>query len=315
MKIRNFEQKDLRGVIDLWNRTLWADRIYEDLFFEKFLLDPNFDKNGFFVIEENGILKAAAISFCRTFDQPWGFEGVSIEQKNKGFLIPLLIEETREGIELGQVLLEKAENYLREKGRKLVSVCEYNPLFCVNGVDQKIYPQMHSLFLDNGYNQSHISYSMKVDLDKFRISDETQEFISSLEKENITFNQYSPDDMLKIREFFMQEFPRWITHFMHKVHTKNPAEEMMFVKQGEEVVGYCQYNYYGQQERVGPFGAAASMRGKKIGQAMVSKLLERMTCKGFKSAYFVSCAERVKGFYARNGFKVFKEKSVFEKQI
>ncbi len=39
-------------MIPLWNRTLWADRIWEDYFLERLLLDPNFDPNGFWVIEE-----------------------------------------------------------------------------------------------------------------------------------------------------------------------------------------------------------------------------------------------------------------------
>ncbi|OGV49804.1 MAG: hypothetical protein A2017_00950 [Lentisphaerae bacterium GWF2_44_16] len=315
MKIRNLESNDWKKVITLWNQTLWADKIYEDLFIQKFLLEPNFDRNGFFVAEENGELKGAAISFCRVFDQPWGYEGLTAQQLDKGFLVPLLIKETPEGIELGRTLLEKAESYLKGKGRKTVSVCEYNPLFCINGVDRNIYPGIHALFTENGYTESRVSYSMKADLNKFKISDEILEIISSLERENITFIQYSPDEMLRIREFFMKEFPRFMGHFTYKIITKAPAEEMLFVKQGEEIVGYCQYNYYGQPDRVGPFGVASSMRSKKLGQAMVAKLLERITCRGFQTAYFLSCRDELRHFYGKNGFEVFKGKSIFEKQI
>ena len=315
MPVRNFAPEDGKKAIALWNRTLWADPIPDELFQERLLLDPNFDPDGFWVIEEGGELKAGAIGICRVTDLPWGYENRAEEQKDLGFLFPLLIEDSPEGVEHGRALLNVVEDYFRARQRKTVSVCEYGPLFFPDGVAESVYPRLYHLLIDSGYEVRSSHYSMRVDLCGFRIGDELRAIIAALEKEGIRFQPYSQDDLLAVRQFLSREFRGWLSHFANKIYAKAPCDEMVIVKQHDQVVGYCQYNYYGQTERVGPFGVAQSMRGRKIGQAMVAKLLEAMTRKTYQTAYFNSCSEHNTRFYAKNGFKVFRKKSILRKVL
>ncbi|HBE02955.1 MAG: hypothetical protein A2096_00250 [Spirochaetes bacterium GWF1_41_5] len=315
MEIRQYHADDEKQLVALWNEVLWADKICLEFFREKLLLEPNIIDDGIFIAEESGKMAGAVIAWTRTTAQPWGFEGVSEEQKDTGFMLPLLIAPEHKNSGLGKELLEKSEKYLIALGKKYFSVCEYNPLFFLNGLDKESYPELHNFYLKNQYRQNRISYSMRIDLHKYVIPEDTRQIEKKLLTENITFSVCKPELFLAARKFLAKEFPRWLNNFIYKVQKIDTSSEIMLALRGAEAVGFCQYNYYGQQERVGPFGVSESLRGKKVGHVMVAKLCERMTEKGFQSAYFSSCVEGVKNFYGRNGFKVYKEKTIFTKEV
>ena len=92
-------------------------------------------------------------------------------------------------------------------------------------------------------------------------------------------------------------------------------DEAIVVRRGDEILGYCQYNYFGEAERIGPFGIRADMRGRGLGVIMVSKLLDTMAMRGFKHVWFAATGERKLRFYGVNGLRVFRKKTVFEKEI
>ena len=157
---------------------------------------------------------------------------------------------------------------------------------------------------------------MKADLYKYRIDPGIKDHILEMEKEGFTFVNYHPDDMPAILDFFTEENNEFRAEFQKKLQWGAPHDEFLFVKKGEKVVGYCQHNHYGYQpERTGPFIVAGSMRGKKTGQAMVARLLESMAFKGFHCAYFNTCEKHLCDFYAKNGYRVFREKWVLQKSL
>ena len=52
--VRNYEGKDFNNVINVWNESLPYDTVSKLLFTRKILLDCNFDRNNFFVAEDDG---------------------------------------------------------------------------------------------------------------------------------------------------------------------------------------------------------------------------------------------------------------------
>ena len=204
------------------------------------------------------------------------------------------------------------DNYFREHGKKTICIRKLMALF-PDGVDSNMCP----LYINNGCRVVEKIYSMRVDLYKFRIDARIQERIVVMEKEGFTFTHYNSDDMSVIMDFFIGEgSPGFRFEFQKKLQWGAPHDEFLFVKKGKEVTGFCQHNHYGQQpERTGPFMVAKSMRGQKIGQAMVAKLLESMAYKGFMSAYFNSCDEGLSHFYAKTGYKIFREKYALQKEL
>ncbi|MBO5923069.1 MAG: GNAT family N-acetyltransferase, partial [Lentisphaeria bacterium] len=96
---------------------------------------------------------------------------------------------------------------------------------------------------------------------------------------------------------------------------QNKLHEMIVVRQGDEAIGCCQYNFFGMTDRVGPFRVADHMNGKGIGTLMIAKLFEVMTQNNIKHAWFASCVKSLVYFYGKNGLQVFREKAVFCKDL
>ncbi len=311
MSIRRYNDHDEAEVVALWNRAWWADKTTPEFFREKILLEPNIGEEGFFLAEEQGGIVGAVNAFVRSTDLPWGYGGASAALKGKGFLLPLLPSAACG--EAGRELLAAAEDYLRQRRRTLVSVCEYYPLFYPDGVDQARYPALHGFLLENGYRHHDTTYSMSCDLRDHRYPEKAHCLERQLGEQGITFTSYRPEHLLPIKRFLLREFPSWVSCFANKVAQRSPGHEIMLALADGEVVAYCQYRYYGLAERVGPFGVSAALRGAGVGYVLVARLLQNMAECGFQAAYFCTAGERQAKFYAKNGFVVYREKTVFEK--
>jgi len=310
MEIRKFKPEEWRKIIQLWNRTLPGDPITENIFVKWLLTDPNYDPNGFRVLESNGEIKAAALGWHQVANSIFG--NSPSENKKKGFLFPLLIEDSGEGVKYGEALLNDMDQYFRKHDKSIIQIRGLMALF-PDGVDSDMCP----VYIKNDFSVVEKIHSMRVDLYKFQIDESIQERINTMEKEGFTFVHFNSDDLTAIMDFFSEETPPIFRfEFQKKLQWGAPHDEFMFVKKGNEVVGFCQHNHYGQQpERVGPFMVARSVRGQKIGQALVAKFLESMAFKGFRTAYFNTSEEKNTHFYAKNGFKTFREKSALQKEL
>lgn len=309
MKVRKFKPEEWRKIIQLWNRTLASDPISEDIFHKWLLTDPNYDPDGFRVLESGGEIRAAVIGWYQITNSI--FSNSLEENKDRGFIFPLLVDDTNEGFEYGNALLNDIDNYFREHRKRSIHINGLMPLF-PDGADSNLCP----LYLSNGYVKVGEIYSMRADLYRYCIDATIKGRILEMEKEGFTFTDYNSDDMPAILDFFIEENQEFRLEFQKKLQWGAPHDEFLFVKKGKKVVGYCQHNHYGYQpERTGPFMVATSMRGERIGQAMVAKLLESMAFKGFHYAYFNTCEKHLCDFYAKNGYRIFREKCVLKKSL
>lgn len=315
MKVRRYEQCDESQVLALWNTAWWADKTTVEFFREKILMEPNIGEEGLFVAEDKGNIVGAANAFVRSTDLPWGYAGKSALHSKKGFLFPVFPAPVcKNGV--GQELLAAAEAYLRGRGRTIVSVCDYLPLFYADGIDKERYPEVHGLLTENGYDPKETTRAMSCDLRNHSFPDEARRAESRLGEEGITFTSYHPQHLLAVKKFLLKEFPAWISCLAHKVIVRAPWHEVVLGLQGgDQVIAYCQYNYYGVVERVGPFGVASAMQGRGVGYVLVAYLLQTMAERGYQLAFFGSAGERQANFYAKNGFTVFREKTIFEKKL
>jgi GNAT superfamily N-acetyltransferase len=312
MIIRKYQQADEAEVVALWNTVLWADKISPEFFREKILLDPNFGEDGVFVAEEGMHILGAAVTFvCRTENNPWK-QGAVADSKDKGSLLPVLCVDKK----IADRLIGAAEAYLKECGRKIVSVCQHSPFFFPNSIDRKSYPEIYQFFIDNGYKPTGTSYSMGRDLRHYQYPEEARAMEEKFRGEGITFATYHPRHLLAVKRYMLAECPGWMADFAIKICRQNPEHEIMLAFKNSDVVGYCQYNFCGEQlERVGPFSVAQSMRGKNIGQVMTARLLQTMSEHKIQFAYFGSTGNRQLPFYTKNGFEVFREKTPLEKTL
>lgn len=308
-KIRTFRPDDWRQIIRLWNHTLPADTITESIFHKWLLTDPNFDPEGFRVLTDEGEIRAAAIGWHQVENKP--LDNSREENRDKGFIFPLMIENSESGKAYGHALLEDADRYFRKLAKRTIIVKGMMALF-PDGADKTL----SSVYTENGFRVTGRLSSMRADIYNYKIDDFIREHIAFLENEGFSFTSYKPDDLSEIMNFFIRENNTFRFEFQKKLQWGAPHDEFLFVKKGKEVVGYCQHNHYGMQpERVGPFMIAEAMQGQKIGLAMVARFLEGLSHKGFRNVYFNTSEDKYVNFYARNGFKTFREKVTLQKEI
>ncbi len=92
---------------------------------------------------------------------------------------------------------------------------------------------------------------------------------------------------------------------------REQRDAVWLAKEHEAIVGYCQHG----GERFGPFGVAASHRGRGIGLVLLSCCLERMKAKGYHNAWFMWGGERNSHLYKRVGFVETRRYEVMKKEL
>jgi GNAT superfamily N-acetyltransferase len=310
VNIRKYEESDWRGLHTLYNRCLWADKVTPEFFLEHLILSPNFDPAGVAIAEKNGVMIGAAVAqIVRRNLSPWADQVT--DARETGYLMPLLVEQA----DVGVALLAEAENYFRENGRTIIRSVSLGPTLFPNGVDKNLYPAVHQTFAAGGYRDSGSHYSMRCDLEAYRVSESVAEKRDALAREGVAAKVCEYADLPKVRRFLETgDLLGRMQNLADKMARKE-LHEVIIIASEEEAFGYCQFNYYGRPERVGPFGVTQALRGKGLGQVMVAKLLETMVERGYQYAYFVSCSEQNTHFYAKNNFQVYRKKTLFEKNL
>ena len=310
MIIRNFRNSDAGALFVLYNSIFTADRVTWPFFIQHFLMQPNFDPEGTFVAEENGeIVGWASGQIIRKDFDVWGNQ--ARKNAGTGFLMPPAVSD----VETGKKLIAAVEEYFRkgECVRSRGAAAGYT-LF-PNGVDPEAYPVVHRIFEESGYTFSAFSHSMGRSLENYSIPETIRIKIDRLAQEGIRAGVCDYDDLPGLRRLLADTDLNGWMHLPLRKAEQGRLDEAVVVRKGSDVVGYCQYNYFGEAERIGPFGIDKNMRGKGLGVIMVAKLLEIMAERGFKYAWFASCTEQRIPFYAKNGLQVYKKKSIFVKEL
>ncbi|MBR2374517.1 MAG: GNAT family N-acetyltransferase [Lentisphaeria bacterium] len=310
MIIRNFREKDIGEIFALYNKCMIADRVDYDFFMQYLLLSPNFSPEGLFVAEDGSRITGWTLgeTVFREFD-PWG-DHVK-KNSGRGFLMAPATEDHTTGMKL----IAAAENYLAAQNCKQIRCAIPGYTLFPNGIDEKNYPQLHQLLLDAGYEISEYSYSMERSLENYSTPEKIRLTAEKLAAQGIIADTCRINDLPGLRHLLAEsDLKNWMHLVLRKAEQKK-LDEAVVLRNQEKLLGYCQYNYFGTPERIGPFGIAPEIRGKGAGTVMIAKLLEIMSEKNFKHVWFASCSEGLIDFYAGNGLQVFRKKSIFEKKI
>lgn len=287
-----------------------ADRVDYDFFIRHLLLSPNFSADGLFIAEEQGVIKGWCLgeTVVRNFD-PWG-EHVN-KNRGCGFIMPLAVQE----YETGKCLIEAAEKYLADRKCCRIRCAAPGYTLFPNGIAQETYPLIHRIISESGYEISEYSCSMGRSLTDYVTPENIRYAAEKLAEQGIYADSCCIDDLQGLRKLlFESDLKNWMHLPLRKADEKK-LDEAVVLRGNGKIFGYCQYNYFGTADRIGPFGIAPEMRGNGAGTVMIARLLEIMAGKKFERAWFASCSEKLVPFYEKNGFKVFRKKSVFEKNL
>ena len=308
--IRLYRENDWPQMLELYNRFMTADRITEEFFVQYILLSPNFDGQGVFVDEENGRIVAWGMAQIvrRNYDI-WGSQAEKLA--GKGFIFLPVTDD----LDRAKALIAACEKYLTEAGCSNFRSGAPGYTLFANGVDPELYPVVHRAFTESSYTSCGISYSMHRRLDNYKPTEEVQTLYTERLREGFEFKVCEYSDLPAIRRMLENSDLKGWMHLPLRKAEQHRVHEIVIAKYQGDAVGYCQYNYFDNPERIGPFGVDGSMRGKNIGTVMIAKLFDVMSQRNVRYAWFASCAPERINFYSRNGLEVFRKKDILVKTV
>ena len=310
MNIRSFCSNDWEEMFRIYNSVFTADQVDELFFVHHLLLNPNFKPEGTFILEDNG--KIVAWTTVLTTEKNlncWS----NIAENGRG--IAHIMPPAALDLQTTLLLIDTAEKYARKIGctRCRCGIPGYT-LF-PNGIAEDDYPMLHEAFVKSGFYITGNSYSMQRSLENYTIPQEHQQKIDELASMGITIKTGDVYDLVPLRNMFENSSLRNWMHLVDRKAEQHKLHEMIVVRQGDQAIGYCQYNYFDMIDRAGPFGITDSIRGKGIGTAMIAKLFEAMAQNNLRRAWFASCVKERINFYQKNGLQVYRQKSIFYKDL
>lgn len=136
-------------------------------------------------------------------------------------------------------------------------------------------------------------------------------------------------DMEEVRQFMAQEFPgRWSYQFERFLEGEGRISDLMILRTARGIDGFCHLTfedskrplerYYPYQlprpwGQVGPIGISNDLRGEGYGSALLDRALRRLHNNGVNGC--VIDWTTLLDFYARFGFKTYREYVVMEKEL
>lgn len=309
--IRPMEAPDVSEVIRGWNLSLILpqDQVDEARFKRVILDDPNHESDASLVAIRDGKIVGFVSSVVR--EGVTGADGRGTSHgKDDGYLkgIFVLEEFRRQGI--GTQLLDRAIEYIKSKGKKVMRVITYTGRYFFPGVNLE-YEAAAEFFKARDFQKDHIIDDMDLDLRNFQVSDYQKDTRHRMAQFGVHVEDYDPSMLDQMRQFvgkvnMISWFPEgWEERFKEK------GNKVVALK-GEEIVGWASYWPGGETGGFGPIAVLKEMRGNGIGSCLLLESVLRMKDAGAERA---SASWTNTPFYVPNGWKVYRQYVVFEKRV
>jgi mycothiol synthase len=308
-----YQGGDFDSVVSLLARCLTADSMTPALFTRKVLLDPNFDPAGAPVARVGREVVGFLLGLARRRPLEDG-----PDDRDRGYITLLAVDEAHRRKRVGTALLEQTIGHLRQRGCKTVLVSPYAPNYWIPGVDMAAYPEALAYFEKHGFQTLYRPLAMDASLaGGWRIPDWLTEREAKLNAEGLRVETFHSRHVPALTEFLREEFPgdwqRYIRETMQDITLgRRSTDDLIVAYDRENVIGFSQH----EAERFGPFGVAASQRGRGIGAVLLFRTLEIMRRKGLHNAWFLwtddANAQRV---YSGAGFRETRRFAVLKRDL
>ena len=258
MKIRPYEGRDERELLEVWHLAMPNDRISESLFRTQVLLDPNFHPDNLPVAVEDGRVVGFILALRRQV--PLFLQGLEPED---AWITAFGVHPEYRRQRIGTALFEHIIAKMTEDGRQTLDISPYVPNYFVPGIDTKAYPETITYLQDNlGFEILYYAISMGANLTDFNIPQELQDRIQKSEEEDdLTIRPISSSDIPDLMPFLIEHFGwDWFRHaqsYLLEYFGDSPHRICFLVARlNGEVVGFCQQ----KNERYGPFGVRGGLQ-------------------------------------------------------
>lgn len=310
--IRSYRGEDETALLDIWNETMWGDRIDAATWRSRVLLDPNFVPEHCALAEgPQGRPVGFMLGLARQV--PFFVQGYERE-KSWITAFGVVPEHRRSGV--GSALLEHVCDRLRAGGAQEVAVAPYVPNYFIPGVDVSIYADAVRFLEGRGFAVQSRPLSMRADIATFQVPEDIAKTHARIQAEGIQITLAIPEDIVPVQQFlrrcFSWDWVRFAAEVMDELFSGNPRTAGMLVaKQADEVAGYAQF----RAERFGPFGVDPALRSRGIGRVLLAQTLIEMRKRGYHCAWFLWTSDDAARLYQRCGFREERRFAVMRKSL
>jgi GNAT superfamily N-acetyltransferase len=310
MHLRPLAASDVPTVAAAWNEMLPSDRTTEERFRAVVLGDPNHEQEGALMAEGAGgeLLGFSAHVVRRTVK---GGDGGGREANfRRGFLKAFLAADGDGGGEAAAQLLAAGERYCAAAGKSEITVTEYSGPYFFPGIDVR-YERLREVLACHGYRDVATIEDVGVSLLDAGL-DRRVSRAHARPGPGLTVCTWDPDLLRDMRRFVAEgDHPEWFPEGWEG-GLAAPREQVLILREGEEIVGWAQYWPARPCASFGPILVLERARHRGFGSLLLLECMARARAAG---------AERMEagwantGFYTANGWHVTRRYAVLRKQL
>lgn len=310
--IRPFEGTDTESLLSCWERALPLDGVTREIFERKVLLDQNYEREGLIVAESDGTI----VGFIACFVLLKPIEKVGYRE-DTGFITAFGVHPQARRRGIGTRLVTAAEDFFRQRRRRIVCLAPYTPNYFVPGVDKDRYAEGVAFLQKRGFVEYSEAIAADALISTFEIPPEILAKECELAQQGVVVRHYHPDDLVDYLQFQREHMPGpWVEdarrNLIEMTYGRFPRTAIWLALDKGKIVGFCQ----NEREHFGPFGVCEAYQGRGIGSVLLARTLYQMRLEGYHSAWVLWTGERaLKGVYGRLGFRMTRRFAIMKKEL
>ena len=314
MQIRPYEDKDRDGLLALWEAALPLDGLSLPDFERRVLLDWNRERESLMLAFEDPAGPPLGFILCLVLRYPIENTGLL---ENRGFITAFGVHPGHRRKGIGAALLDRAEQFFRDRNRNEIAIAPYTPNYFVPGVDKERYTDGIAFLEKHGFKEFSEGIAADAMIGRFEVAPDVREKEEKLRTEGITVEPFRRKQMAEYIDFMAAHMPGpWLEDARRNLRDLTrglfPADAIMLAMDEGKIIGYCQF----EGQHFGPFGVVDGYQGRGIGSVLLAKTLYQMRLYGNHVAYVLWTGERAaKGVYGRLGFTISRRFALMKKDL
>jgi len=317
VQVSDFTGADTETLLECWNTALPLDGITREQLETRVLLDDSYEPGSLKVARRGGDI----VGFITCFVLQKAIEKTGLRE-DTGFITAFGVAPGAELSGAGEALLHAADDFFRERNRRVVLLSPYTPNYFVPGIDKDRYTHLLNLLQSHGYLEFSEALAADALIGTFEIPGKTLALENELADEGIVIRHYRRDDLVPYMQFQRDLMPGpWIEDSRRNLREmaagRFPEDAIWLAidtrnHTGHRIIGFCQHEH----EHFGPFGVADGYQGRGIGSVLLARTLYQMRLKGCHSAWVLWTGQRaLDGVYGRLGFKLSRRFALLKKEL
>lgn len=310
MRLTQLSEEHVTSVVEAWNNALPYDRVTGAEFRRVLLEDPNYEPAAAQVAraDDGSVLGLGACVLRRT---PEGKDGGGHEYEfERGHLKVFFVLQSPARDEIADALLDAAESYCAQAGKRKLFVSEYTGPYFFPGIDVR-YDQLQTMLAARGYRDVGTLEDVAIDLRDPSIPDR---LARARERAGPTIEvlTWEPDLMPAMRRFVEEESHRQWFPVGWESGWSQAKDVSLVLRRGDEIVGWADYWPATPRASFGPVLVLRRERGKGYGALL---LLECMSRAGDRGSENMWAGWANTGFYVACGWHISRRYAVLVKDL